>query len=299
MLWGYQAVDAQYDEATRLRSRWADQVPGHEYTPLLLIIANERLHEPYADEADLNRLPPSRAKHALGRVPLLVRIQYMNQCHVLNGAAALALVRFAAERHLRWTIGGRTVCSIGWEWGDCPDGVSLVINQAGTNRVKHQAHAHQVATVTCTGDEGEGSPSSDFVLDLSAAQFGSEAALRSCPGLVAPAKGCAHSSTLAQRAAAGIAPGLFAARSDAAAAALLPRCRVARGQEAIEAALRETNDAGFASRPGFPLCAHLMPSPCFVTQRDGGTPLPDDDLVEGECLEAFRKFLHVLRAHCG
>ena len=83
MLWHYQAVDAHVD-GTISRSHWPDHSLGREYLLVRVLVGEERPGRPYADEAEFNRLPPSRAKHALGELPLLVRIQYMNQCHVLN-----------------------------------------------------------------------------------------------------------------------------------------------------------------------------------------------------------------------
>ena len=327
MLWNYQAVEA-HDGQGRMRSRWPDQTPGHEYTPIIIVVDNERSDgRAYTDELEFNRLPPSRAKHALGDVPLLVRIQYMNQCHVLNGAAAMALVRYAERRRLIWTIGGRDVVGIGWQWGDAPDGLTLVVNQAGTERVKHQAHAHQMTTFQLApSSEGDGESGifdigggaaagtsaarqsnrpratggeSSYILDLSAAQFGLQASLRCCPGLVAPSAGCAHSPTLARRAAAGIAPGLFAPRSNSAAAPLIKLCRALRGQQAVEAALSLVDDAGYALRAGYPLCRHVMPSPWFGERVEGQPPGPDDDLVEGELLAMFRKFESALAGRRG
>ena len=127
MLWHYQAI-----RCTTLpleRSRWPDGTDGHSYTPAVLELAHERLERAYCDEADFNRLP---ANEDLGAVPLLVRLQYMNECHSLNGAAAMALVRHAARRHLRWTVGGRPVREIGWRWGNAPEKATcLTITQAG------------------------------------------------------------------------------------------------------------------------------------------------------------------------
>lgn len=332
MLWNYQAVEA-HDSSEPMRSRWPDQTPGHQYTPIVIVVDNERSGgRAYTDESDFNRLVPSRAKHTLGEVPLLVRIQYMNQCHVLNGAAAMALVRYAERRQLIWTVGGRDVIGIGWQWGDAPDGVALVVNQAGTQRVKHQAHAHQMATfqlapssdagggifqigassgggatagaavaaatgaATWTNRPSASADKSSYILDLSAAQFGLHASVGCCPGLIAPSAGCAHSPTLAKRAAAGIAPGLFAPRSDKAVAPLVKVCRALRGQQAVEAALALVDDAGYAVRAGYPLCQHLMPSPWFGERVEGQPPGPDDDLVEGELLAMFRKFERALAA---
>ena len=117
---------------------------------------------------------PACALDCRHQVPLLVRIQSMNQCHAYNGAAAMALVRHAARRQLRWAIDGEPV-SVGWRWGNCPEGAaSLTVTQVGTQRVKHQAHAHQVVTFA---DGGGG----EHLLDLSVAQFGSEASLRCVP----------------------------------------------------------------------------------------------------------------------
>ena len=316
MLWSYQAVNAQLGDQL-MRSNWPDKTLGRTYSTVLIVVDHERLHQPYTDEVEFNRMPPSRATHALGRVPLLVRIQYMNQCHVLNGAAAMALVRHAERRQLRWTVGGRDVAEIGWQWGDAPDGIGLCIIQAGTERVKHQAHAHQMATVRLGSqpadsgddDDGGGTSAADaadadadadgYILDLSVAQFGSEASLRAVPGVVEPLAGCAHSPTLAKRCAEGCAPGLFARRDDPQAVPLLKRCRVRRGQPAVERALSLVDaSSGLALRPGYPLCAHMMPSPWFGTRRKEGVPEPDDDLVEGELLERLRKFEQVLERLC-
>ena len=193
MLWHYQVVAAHQMERTR--SRWPDRREGQEYVPIILEVANERLERAYADEAEFTAPLPPHVREALGgAVPLLVRIQYMNECHALNGAAAMALVRHAACCGVRWTLGGVPVADIGWQWGACADGASLVIcnedAQTGQQRVKHQAHAHQLVTVrTADGDT--------HILDLSIAQFGSGASLRSVAGLVDPAAGCSLSPTLA------------------------------------------------------------------------------------------------------
>lgn len=312
MLWHYQAVDAHVD-GTISRSHWPDHSLGREYVLVRVLVGEERPGRPYADEAEFNRLPPSRAKHALGELPLLVRIQYMNQCHVLNGAAAMALVRHAERCHVRWTVGGREVADIGWQWGDAPDGIGLCVNEVGTQRVKYQAHAHQLATITLGPGKAEDRPDeegsvartyeargaaaaeSEYILDLSAAQFGLSAQLKATAGAVDSSLGCAHSPTLAQRYAAGIAPGLFAPRSSPEAKAVLGRCRLHRSQRAVEEALSLVNAAGRAVRPGFPTCGHMMPSPWFGDNRRAeGYPEPDDDLVEGELLARMRKFECIL-----
>ena len=69
-----------------------------------------------------------------------------------------------------------------------------------------------------------------------------------------------------------------------------------RGQEAVEEALSLVDARGFPSREGFLLCGHLMPSKLFARpEADAGAPPgPDDDLVEGGCLEAIRKFERAL-----
>ena len=114
-----------------------------------------------------------------------------------------------------------------------------------------------------------------------------------------PSAGCAHSTTLAKRCAEGCAPGLFARRDEPRAAPLLKRCRVQRGQRAVERALALVDASGSALRAGYPLCAHMMPSPWFGTRRKEGVPEPDDDLVEGELLERLRKFESVLERAVG
>ena len=168
MLWHYQVVDAHL--LSPASARWPDRgAAGQNYMPVVLEVSNERLNQPYLDEQSFNCLPKSM-RSLLGPLPLLVRVQYMNSCHVLNGAAAMALVRHAAMRRERWTIAGLPVRAIGWRWGNAPDGLSLTLAQVGTERVKHQAHAHQlVAIVTEDGTQ--------YLLDLSVAQFGST----SCP----------------------------------------------------------------------------------------------------------------------
>ena len=40
-------------------------------------------------------------------MPLLVRLQYLNECHALNGAAAIALIRYAARHAGHWHFRGR------------------------------------------------------------------------------------------------------------------------------------------------------------------------------------------------
>jgi hypothetical protein len=285
MLWQYQALGLHV--LPPAVARWPDGTAGRAYTPLLLEVGHERLGKPYVDEADMNRLPPP-LRAALGEVPLLVRLLYMNQCHSLNGAAAMALVRHARARRVRWTIGGVPVRSIGWRWGNAPEGgASLTIAQVGTERVKQQAQAHQVATFTT--DAGE-----EHVLDLSVAQFGLTHAVRSRPALVPHAAGCEVSPTLARRAASGEAPALFAPSRSPAASAVHHR-RLERGQSAVEAALALVDARGFAVRGGYPLCGHVMPAPFFRPERPPDAPPgPDDDLVEGALLEHFRKFAAVL-----
>ena len=280
MLWHYQVVSAH--QLPKMKSRWADgESPGQTYTPILLEIDHERLDSPYADEATFNDLAaPLRA--AFGPVPLLVRVQYMNTCHVLNGAAAMALSRHAALSSQRWTIGGRLVRAIGWQWGNAPDGASLTVAQVGMpQRVKHQAHAHQI--VTFLTEDGE-----QYVLDLSVAQFGDSASVQVCAGLVPRSAGCDLSATLRQRAADGVAPALFA-RSESAAAAGLRHCRVRRGPSAVEAALALVGSDGSSRQAGYALCDHVMPRPYFRPELPVG-PQPDDDLVEGELLQQLSKF---------
>lgn len=285
MLWHYQAVDL-VDVGPSRRSNWPNGTLGHYFIPINLVVSNERLERAYADEEEFARFLAPALRRSLGALPLLVRLQYMNQCHAFNGAAAMALVRHAARHHLHYTVAGQPVREIGWAWGDCPDGPSLYVSQAGTERVKQQAHAHQVVAFASADTSCPG-----HVLDLSVAQFGSEAALESVAELVEPSRGCAHSPTLAQRSAAGLAPALFAAHASDGSSAALPCARVQRGQRAVEAALALVNEQGHAKVQGYPLCAHVMPSPWFGV-RDG--PGPDDDLVEGGVLLAFRKFEEAL-----
>ena len=281
MLWHYQAVDLVGAGASR-RSQWPNGALGHHFTPVNLVVSNERLERAYSDEEEFVRPLAPALRRSLGALPLLVRLQYMNQCHAFNGAAAMALVRHAARHHLRYTVAGRPVREIGWAWGDCPDGTSLYVSQAGTERVKQQAHAHQVVAL-----ESADASASGHVLDLSVAQFGSEVALESLAALVEPSRGCAQSPTLARRSAVGLAPALFAERASDGSSAALPCVRVRRGQRAVEAALALVNERGHAKVHGYPLCAHVMPSEWFG-MRDG--PGPDDDLVEGGILLSFRKF---------
>ena len=286
MLWHYQVVNMHV--LPQQTSRWPDGAMGHSYHPVLLEVTNERMGRPYADEADFNQLP-RHLRDSLGPLPLLVRIQFMNVCHTTNGAAAMALVRHAALAHVQWTIGGQPVRAIGWKWGDCPEGaLALTISQLGTQRVRQQAHAHQLASFV-TDD-------SEYILDLSVAQFGIDAALRAVPGVVPPCAGADLSPTLAQRAAQGLAPGLFAP-VDSPAARLFHSCRVARGQDAVEAALALVGPAGAPVGAGYALCDHMMPSPTFRRPRaERGGPAPDDDLIEGELLERLAKFGLVLAA---
>ena len=111
MLWHYQVVDAHL--LSPASARWPDRgAAGQSYIPVVLEVSNERLDQPYADEGSFNCLPTSM-RSLLGPLPLLVRVQYMNSCHVLNGAAAMALVRHAAMRRERWTIAGLPVNAIG------------------------------------------------------------------------------------------------------------------------------------------------------------------------------------------
>ena len=106
------------------------------------------------------------------------------------------------------------------------------------------------------------------------------------------AAGCDLSPILAARAAAGVAPCLFAPCDGAQAARVMPTCRLARGQSAVEAALSLVSATGHAlSADGrYDLCLHVMPSPWFGARVPGGQPGPDDDLVEGGVLRALRKF---------
>jgi hypothetical protein len=39
----------------------------------------------------------------------------------------------------------RRVESIGWAWGSAPDGIQLAVAQAGTERIRFQAHSHQAS----------------------------------------------------------------------------------------------------------------------------------------------------------
>lgn len=289
MLWHYNVVSMHALEPQV--SRWADGEAGRSYIPVVLEVDNERLGRPYTVEAEFNRLPADATGSALlGRLPLLVRIQYINTCHTFNGAAAMALVRHAAQHHLRWTIRGQPV-QVGWRWGSCPEGgVALTLAERGTGRVKHQAHAHQVATFTTASG-------ARHLLDLSVAQFGSTAAVRCCPEIAqASCTGCAMSPTLRQRAASGVAPGLFVPETSPAAA--LQHCRLERGQHAVEAALAELDSSGVAHRAStFALCEHVMPRPLFRT-AEFVAPGPDDDLVEGGVLSALRQFGHALQNVC-
>jgi hypothetical protein len=289
MLWHYQVVSMS--ALPRVKHKWPDGVEGHEYTPVVLELANERLDLPYADENEFTAPLEAPLRGALGDVPLLVRLQYMNECHALNGAAAMALVRHAQRHGLRWTIGGVAVAEIGWRWGSCADGVSMSILNfdpaSGQQRVKHQAHAHQVCTLT-TVDGAE------HVLDLSAAQFGLTACVQSVPELIEATAGCTLSSTLARRAAAGLAPALLAPLGSDAGLQVMPKSRVSRGQSAVEEALALVDARGYPRRAGFLLCGHLMPGPLFG-RRDPAKPGPDDDLVEGGALLAFRKFDRALQ----
>ena len=109
------------------------------------------------------------------------------------------------------------------------------------------------------------------------------------PHLVEDANGCALSPTLARRAEAGLAPGLFAPMNSAAVRRVVATSRVMRGQQAVEEALGLVDESGHPLHAGYLLCSHLMPSPWFG-RRDLGEVKPDDDLVEGGMLEAFRKF---------
>ena len=290
MLWHYQVVDAHL--LSPASARWPDRgAAGQNYMPVVLEVSNERLNQPYLDEQSFNCLPKSM-RSLLGPLPLLVRVQYMNSCHVLNGAAAMALVRHAAMRRERWTIAGLPVRAIGWRWGNAPDGLSLTLAQVGTERVKHQAHAHQlVAIVTEAGTQ--------YLLDLSVAQFGSTAAVRCTSGLVPAAAGQLLSSTLRERAADGIAPALFA-RADSETAALVSHCRLERSQDAVEAALglldgrtstadeHGTRRTADGAQDGA-LCEHVMPRPYFRAGEPAG-PQPDDALVETELLSRLSQF---------
>ena len=294
MLWHYQVVAVH--ELPRLRSHWPDGTEGHQYTPIVLEVANERLGRAYSDEAEFTAPLPPHTRTALGEgVPLLVRLQYMNECHALNGAAALALVRFAQRFGITWTINDVPVVEIGWRWGSCADGPSISISNidpaTGAQRTKQQAHAHQVCTfMTADGVE--------YILDLSAAQFGISSANLPCvPALIEAAAGCDQSPTLARRAAEGLAPALFAPLDSLEGSAVLSATRLQRGQQAIEEALNLIDAQGYAVRAHYLLCGHVMPSPWFG-RRDPTEPKPDDDLVEGGVLNAFRKFeraLHSMR----
>ena len=297
MLWHYQVV-AVHEFDQRQRSHWPDGSDGHLFEPLVLEVANERLSRAYSDEADFIAPLPSASRAALSRlgaVPLLVRLQYLNECHALNGAAAMALVRHAQRRGVRWTVGGEAVAEIGWRWGACADGVSITIlnhdPHTGEQRTKHQAHAHQLVTVTTVHG-------AVHILDLSVAQFGIDASLRCLPELVDRSAGCALSPTLAARAAAGIAPTLFAPQASADVARVMSTCLVQRGQAAVEAALALVDADGRPRHEGFLLCAHTMPSPLFGRPREQGEVRPDDDIIEAQLLENVRKFERALRVRC-
>ena len=293
MLWHYQVVAVHVMNETQ-RSRWPDGSNGHTFLPVILEVGHERLSQPYADEAELIARLPAEARsalHNLGAVPLLVRLQYMNECHALNAAAAMALVRHARCTGAHWTVGG-SHAEIGWRWGQCADGSSLsVLNYdpaTGGQRTKHQAHAHQLMSVTTVAG-------ARHVFDLSIAQFGSPASLQCVPQLVEHTAGCVHSPTLAARAAAGLAPALFAPLDSAESACAMPSCRLERGQAAVEAACDLVDSRGYARVGGFPLCEHTMPSPLFGPKREVGEVRPDDDLVEGGVLENLRKFERALK----
>ena len=120
----------------------------------------------------IQRAPSDSARAALGtdELPLLVRLQYMNKCHALNTAAAMALRRYAALHGVEWrvsTADGRDepVSSLGWGWGEAPGAVQVAVAQARTERIRFQAHAHQCVAVYL--QDGE-----QWTLDLAAAQFG-------------------------------------------------------------------------------------------------------------------------------
>ncbi|KAL1514584.1 hypothetical protein AB1Y20_003678 [Prymnesium parvum] len=172
MFWHYRAVALESDTHGENIFRWPDQVDGRRYRMLVLILDDERLEQAYADESEFNCLP-AQARAALNtdELPLLVRLQYMNECHALNTAAAMALSRHASRHGLRFTVSSdktdRVCCvdSIGWAWGAAPNGVQLAVTQARTERVRFQAHGHQYVTFHLE-DGGE------WILDLAAAQFG-------------------------------------------------------------------------------------------------------------------------------
>ena len=75
---------------------------------LVLVLDEERLDLAYADEAVFNRLPANaRALLRTDALPLLVRLQYMNECHSLNAVrsrGACAVLRRCA----------RVRCAHGW-----------------------------------------------------------------------------------------------------------------------------------------------------------------------------------------
>jgi hypothetical protein len=285
MLWQYQVVRMHVLPPTA--SRWADGAAGRGYTPIVLELDHERLGQPYRVEEELNRLPPSD-KHALGPVPILVRLQYMNMCHSFNGAAAMALVHYARCHGVQWSIGGARVREVGWRWGNAPEGgTALTVCQVGTSRVKHQALGHHVVWAMTEEDE-------EYVLDLSIAQFGEAHSVPARTEAVPASAGRTASRTLASRAACGIAPTLFA-RSSSQDAASVRHVRLVRGQRAVEAALRLVDDAGEAKEAGYPVCDHVMPPPLFRAARPAGSPpAPDDDLVEEGVLASLRKFLRAL-----
>ena len=85
MFWHYTALALEPDGHGQRTFHWPDGVEGRRYTTLVLVLDDEQLHREYADEFEFNRLPPN-ARAALGSdvLPLLVRLQYMNECHSLN-----------------------------------------------------------------------------------------------------------------------------------------------------------------------------------------------------------------------
>ena len=270
MLWHYRAVRLAVGPPQR--AKWPDGSPGREYTPAVLEVDDERLHAPYADETEFNRLPAD-ARNLLGDVPLLVRIQYLNECHALNGAAAMALVRYAARRGVRWRLNGEPVRELGWRWGNSPGGLGLQVTQARTTRVKRQAHAHQTMSILL---ESGGR----WLLDLSAPQFGDAAALRCAPWAGGAGTACAWSPTLRERAAQGIAPAFLGAVDERA-----HHCRLARGQVAVEEAI-----AASRTSADFALCSHVMPAELF------GVSELDADLVHDGVAKNLLRFEAALDA---
>ena len=251
MFWRYRAVRLTLTGGPRV-SRWPDGTRGRTYVPAMLEL-DGATDEPCGNEDEFNRLD-AESRAALGEaVPLLVRLQYLNECHALNGAAAIALIRYAARHAGHWHFRGRPVASLGWRWGDAPDGLGLTIVLVGTDRAKRQAHAHQTVSIDVGGGD------SSYVYDLSAAQFGDCATLNSAGGPAVLGPIAAVSSTLRERARRGIAPALLTPHDPT-----RRRFRLAAGQRTIERAAASTRGLPSA------LCAHVMPARLY------GAPESDD-----------------------